>query len=158
MKPTHKLLTKVGAIVVSVFSMSMLAQANSEIEPNSPASSAQTFAASSSELNVSGSLTYRGFDPRTRQPIRDVDFYSFFAFAGDNIDIAFAKRRNDVFPDIQFEFRFYTHVARYLVGNVDLEAHEFARCLPDGPRNKFGDAHTQRPTLKNIIQHIGGDR
>ena len=96
MKPTHKLLTKVGAIVVSVFSMSMLAQASSEIEPNSPASSAQTFAASSSELNVSGSLTYLGFDPRRRQPIRDVDFYSFFAFAGDSIDIGVNGVRSSV--------------------------------------------------------------
>ena len=84
MKPKHKLLTQVGAIVVSVLSMSLLAQANSEIEPNSPASSANTFAVSSSELVVSGSLTFSG---NLRSPTRDVDFYSFFAFAGDSINI-----------------------------------------------------------------------
>ena len=85
MKLTQKLLTHIGAIVVLVFGISMSAQAVSEAEPNSPASLAQAIASSSSELNISGSLTL-AFDAR-RRPIRDVDFYSFFAFAGDSIDI-----------------------------------------------------------------------
>ena len=85
MKPKHKLLTQVGAIVVSVLSMSLLAQANTEDEPNSPASLANTFATSSSGLVVSGSLTSSG-DVR-RGATYDVDFYSFFAFAGDSINI-----------------------------------------------------------------------
>ena len=84
MKPTQKLLTQVGAIVISIFVMPTLAPANSEVEPNSPVSYAQAFGASSSELNVFGSL----FDLGVRMPLRDVDFYSFFAFAGDTIDIS----------------------------------------------------------------------
>ncbi len=84
MKHTQKLLTQIGAIVISIFVMPTLVQANSEMEPNSPILSAQAFATASSELNVSGSLknVLAG-----RFPIRDVDFYSFFAFAGDSIDI-----------------------------------------------------------------------
>lgn len=96
MKRAQKLLTRICAIVISVFGMSMLAQANSEMEPNSSISSAQAFAASSSELNVSGNLTFLGFDPRTRQPILDVDYYSFFAFAGDSIDVDVSGVNNSV--------------------------------------------------------------
>ena len=76
MKPTQKLLTRVGVIVMSIFVMPTLAHANIE--------EAQMLEASSSELTVSGSLVNTG----GRRPIRDVDFYSFFAFAGDTIDIS----------------------------------------------------------------------
>ncbi len=87
MKLNQKLLTRIGVIALSVSCMSMTAQAATEIEPNAPVSSAQMLASESSDLNVSGSLTFAGFDPRTRQPNRDVDFYSFYAFAGDRIDV-----------------------------------------------------------------------
>jgi hypothetical protein len=46
---------------------------------------AQALPASGSELNVSGNIaTTVG---RTGQPDYDVDFYSFFAFAGDSLDV-----------------------------------------------------------------------
>ncbi len=77
MKPTQKLLTRVGVIVMSIFLMPTLAHANIE--------EAKMLEASSSELTVSGSLFNTGGG---RMPIRDVDFYSFFAFAGDTIDIS----------------------------------------------------------------------
>jgi hypothetical protein len=66
----------------------MAAHAASEVEPNSSASSAQVVDSSSGDLSVSGGLAFRGMDPRTRQPIRDVDFYSFHANAGDRLDVA----------------------------------------------------------------------
>ncbi len=85
MKPTQKLLTRVGVIVMSMFVMPTLAHANTEYEPNSSVIEAQMLDASSSELTVFGSLVNTG---GPRMPIRDVDFYSFFAFAGDTIDIS----------------------------------------------------------------------
>lgn len=96
MKSAQNLLTQICAIVIPVFGMSMLAQANTEVEPNATASSAQAIAASSGALNVTGNLTFLGFDPRTRQPIRDVDFYSFFAIAGDRIGIDVSGVSNSV--------------------------------------------------------------
>ena len=87
MKTTQKLLAHIGVIVALVFGISMSAQAVNETERNEPIANAQGLPDASGEFNVSGSLTFMGFDPRTRQPIRDVDFYSFFAHAGDSIDI-----------------------------------------------------------------------
>ncbi len=88
MKLTQKLLAHIGAIVVLVFGISMSAQAvNETTERNEPIANAQGLPDASGEFNVSGSLAFLGFDPRTRQPIRDVDFYSFFVHAGDSIDI-----------------------------------------------------------------------
>ena len=84
MKPTQKLLTRVGVIVMSMFVMPTLAHANIAEEPSSSVFDAQVLGASSSELNVSGSLTNMG----VRVPVSDVDFYSFFAFSGDTIDIS----------------------------------------------------------------------
>ena len=95
MKLKQNLMTSIGVIVASVFVLSLSAQASSEIEPNSSLASSQGFA-SSGNLNVSGSLTFLGTDPRTRQPIRDVDFYSFFAFAGDKIDVGVSGVNNNV--------------------------------------------------------------
>jgi len=87
MKTTQKLLAHIGVIVALVFGISMSAQAVNEAERNEPIANAQGLPDASGEFNVSGSLTFMGYDPRTRQPIRDVDFYSFFAHAGDSIDI-----------------------------------------------------------------------
>lgn len=85
MKTTQKLLAHIGVIVALVFGISMSAQAVNETgAENEPIASAQGLTDASSELNVSGSLknVLAG-----RFPVRDVDFYSFFAFAGDSIDI-----------------------------------------------------------------------
>ncbi len=87
MKTTQKLLAHIGVIVALVFGISMSAQAVNETERNEPIANAQGLPDASGEFNVSGSLAFLGFDRRTRQPIRDVDFYSFFAHAGDSIDI-----------------------------------------------------------------------
>ena len=95
MKLKQNLMTSIGVIVASVFVLSLSAQASSEIEPNSSLASSQGFA-SSGNLNVSGSLTFLGIEARTRQPIRDVDFYSFFAFAGDKIDVGVSGVSNNV--------------------------------------------------------------
>jgi hypothetical protein len=88
MKHTQRLLTHIGAVALSVSCFSLAAHAAGEAEPNSSASSAQVVDSSSGDLSVSGSLAFRGMDPRTRQPIRDVDFYSFHANAGDRLDVA----------------------------------------------------------------------
>lgn len=88
MKRTQKLLTHIGAVALSVSCMSMAAHAASEVEPNSSASSAQVVDSGSGDFNVPGGLAFRGVDPRTRQPIRDLDFYTFHATAGDSLDIA----------------------------------------------------------------------
>lgn len=87
MKRTQKLLTHIGAVALSVSCFSMAAHAVGEAEPNSSASSAQVVDSSSGDLSVSGSLAFRGIDPRTRRPILDVDFYSFHANAGDRLDV-----------------------------------------------------------------------
>ncbi len=87
MKPTQKLMTRVGAIVISIFVMPTLVQANIEEEQNSPISAANALTASSGEFNVFGSLASTP-GSRFAAPIRDVDFYSFFAFSGDTINIS----------------------------------------------------------------------
>lgn len=86
MKRTQKMLTHIGAVALAMSCVSMAVQAATEVEPNSSVSSAQSVAPESGALGVSGNLTHRGMDPRTRQPIRDVDFYSFNASAGDRLD------------------------------------------------------------------------
>ena len=90
MKHTQKLLSHIGAVALSVSCFSMAAHATSETMPdsNSSASTAQVVDSSSGDVSVSGGLAFRGMDPRTRQPIRDVDFYSFHANAGDRLDVA----------------------------------------------------------------------
>jgi hypothetical protein len=85
MKPTQKLVTGIGIIAVTVFGFSSLAYAVNEKEPNSSVSSAQALPASGSELNVSGNIATTV--ERGRAPDYDVDFYSFFAFAGDSLDV-----------------------------------------------------------------------
>jgi hypothetical protein len=65
----------------------MAAYAAGEVEPNSSATSAQALDSGSGDFNMSGGLAFRGMDPRTRQPIRDLDFYTFNANAGDRLDI-----------------------------------------------------------------------
>lgn len=88
MKHTQRLLTHIGAVALSVSCFSMAAHAASEkVEPNSSASYTQVLDSSSGDISVSGSLAFRGMELRTRQPIRDVDFYSFHANAGDSLDI-----------------------------------------------------------------------
>jgi hypothetical protein len=86
MKPTQKLVTGIGIIAVTVFGFSSLAYAVNEEEPNSSVSSAQALPASGSELNVSGNIatTVDRYNP---PPDYDRDFYSFFAFAGDSLDV-----------------------------------------------------------------------
>lgn len=86
MKRKQRLLTHIGAVALSVSCFSMAAQAASEVEPNSSASSAQVVDAGG-DFSVAGGLTFRGTNPRTRQPIRDLDFYTFQAGAGDSLDI-----------------------------------------------------------------------
>ena len=88
MKHTQRLLTHIGAVALSVSCFSLAAHAASEVEPNSSASSAQVVDSSSGDLSVSGSLAFRGRNPRNGQPILDVDFYSFHANAGDRLDVA----------------------------------------------------------------------
>jgi len=88
MKHTQRLLTHIGAVALSVSCFSMAAHAAGEVEPNSSVSSTQVLDSSSGDLSVSGSLAFRGMDPLTRQPTRDVDFYSFHANAGDRLDVA----------------------------------------------------------------------
>jgi hypothetical protein len=85
MKPTQKLVTGIGIIAVTVFGFSSLAYAVNEVEPNSSVSSAQALPASGSELNVSGNIATTV--ARNSPPVYDVDFYSFFAFAGDSLDV-----------------------------------------------------------------------
>jgi hypothetical protein len=85
MKPTQKLVTGIGIIAVTVFGFSSLAYAVNEKEPNSSVSSAQALPASGSELNVSGNIATTV--ARNSPPVYDVDFYSFFAFAGDSLDV-----------------------------------------------------------------------
>jgi hypothetical protein len=87
MKPTQKLLTRVGVIVMSMFVMPTLVHANIAEEPSSSVFDAQVLGTSSGDLNVSGYLTL-GAAPRGSLPTRDQDFYSFFAFAGDTIAMA----------------------------------------------------------------------
>jgi len=84
MKHTQKLLAHIGVIVALVFGISMSAQAVNEAGVNEPIADAQAVTDASSEFNVYGSLknVFVG-----RMPTRDVDFYSFFAYAGDSIDI-----------------------------------------------------------------------
>ena len=87
MKPTQKLLTRVGVIVISIFVLPTLAHANIAEESSSSVFDAQVLGASSSEFNVSGYLTLE-VTSRWSAPTRDQDFYSFFAFAGDTIAMA----------------------------------------------------------------------
>jgi hypothetical protein len=66
----------------------------------------------------------------------------------------FSHSRNDLFPLVDFELRFYVHVGRDLPGDVDLETDQFTGPCLDCPRNKFCDAEPDRSSFENVIECI----